>query len=1613
MPVSDPGEARASDRPPATVVVPVWNAWATTKACLQALRSTLGDRDRVVVVDNGSSDATPAALAEEQWVQVVRNATNCGFAAACNQGAASASTEILVFLNNDTLPTAGWLDRLLEPFGHPEVGAAGPVSNRAGGSQLAQIPGNAYRDDDPRSLERFTSEWAVCHRGSIRQAARLSGFCFATRREAFEGVGGFDESYGIGGYEDDDISMRLRAAGWRLVIAESCFLHHAGHATFDANGLVWHEHQRANRGRFVRSQQAQKEPLLSTCVVAGKEAGQLDAVLGSIEGLDDDLVVLVNDAMPPELAERVRSRGATVIAPRDASDRAGSRNEALQAARGRFVLWLEAGESVLGAADAILESLVGAADAAAYRVSIRNLTAYGVGTRSWTAELRLFPRALVSWQGTGLPVLTQSCSLSTTPLVGACLLHFGAMADIYGMASRAELAYRSAHEVLPEGLAQGLVELDLARKSLVAERLATSVTHAERAVALLAAEPSLLRLASRILIEGLAERGQVDRAQSALEHLRAACHCPVLPDLLESALLERSRDSAGALRSLERVRRAIGSDGAEDDDGYRYTSDMLASRRAQLLADLGRHAEAADILIGLLSAKSSCRRESLAGDVAVLAASLAASGRGQAELAAAVEASELAGLVLPQVAQLEGGLASEVLAALLARHEGSLAVLATAASIARRLPVAEAIGWSSRLRTAGLAESCPLRAIADDPARDPLDRAQAALVAYKAFGDNRALPAFRAVAGTMAAAGHASMLEESVRQIAPELAGELGDLRSLPAPRRLPYGLDAHMDTSRYHRWIERHERRERSNAEDGSEPGPLTRPSGPLVSVLVPVHRPPAEYLRACIESVRAQGYGKWELCMSVSDPGDRPAARLLEEAPLADCRIRVRHALQASGISANTNSALAMATGELIGFLDQDDVLAPRALEAMVDALEEAPSAVAAYSDEDVLLGENRRVTPFFKPDWSPDYLLQCNYVNHFVVVRRGVLQSLAGLSPDADGAQDWDLLLRLGELGSDIIHVPEVLYHWRSWSESMSRGAAPKPWAVGMGRQVVERALARRGEAARTALGLLPGWFEIARRPVTPADVVLDARRAAEGTEAWLQLLHYRMAAGEVASVEVVTDDGTGWKAVDDACSRGRAPSLCLVSADARPTSGNWLPDLIAQVERDGIGAAGARLLGVDGTLRHAGNVVGMGATVGNLFEGLPAGAVGYMGWDRCTREVSAVSGACIALSRRSYETAGGFHDEMGPLAAVDLCLRIRDAGERVLYVPSAELVVSDAPVDDPEAVRAAEAAEAAFRARWMPGGTYRDPYFPAAFARDRSWCTLALPDEGGPAKGRHARSGGPDASIVIPLFNRADLTRRCIEALAANTPAGRYELVLVDNGSRDSTGALLDELEHADLPVIIQRNKDNLGYARACNQGVCAASGKHMVLLNNDTEACPGWFEPLVEALESNPLVGAAGAKLVYSDGTIQHAGLLLAETAGGDLEGLHRFLRFPADHPAANVREPVAAVTGAAVALRREALDAAGGLDEEFWNGDEDLDLCLKLQALGWQILYVPESSLVHHESGSGLERYRSVAQNRALLSARWLDRVPPGLLSANRGPGTANARTATRTATCA
>ncbi len=747
-------------RPTVSIVIPAWNAWAHTRRCLDALCPTLGPGDQVVVVDNGSRDETAHALTGYRRVEVVANKKNQGFARACNQGAAAARCDVVVFLNNDTVVAEGWLEELVTPLVDRRVGAVGPRSDNVSGHQATTAV--RYSPDQPDAFARSAQAWRNQHRGATTDVQRLVGFCLAVRRDVFNRIGRFDERYGIGGFEDDDLCVRLTQVGLRLLVAHGSFVHHRGHATFDANDVDWRQVQATNHKRFVDewgSEALPRLPLLSACLIVKDEEAMLAECLDSLRDLTNEVVVYDTGSCDATV-DIARQAGARVIEGHWEDSFAQARNAALAHACGEWVLSIDADERLQADPEAVRRQLLDrAGNVEAYLVAIENL--HGAGNpRSVHSALRLFRRRSCAW----LHRLHEQVVAADDPrrplrtdcLSGARILHHGYEAGIFEARHKSERNLRLAEAALGDDRqAPSYALMNYGRALESAGRSDEAVEQLSRA-AEMSPDPITRRLAVSNLAYILGRMGRYDEALDQVAVLRQLSHSPVAADIAEGRTRLAMGQAEEGLALLGRI-----PPYARDDDGMEYGPHMVAAIRGEALATLGRFGEAADVVLEAVQSAGV-----LEADIGELVRWLLGAGRSPAEIASALTEGDLVAM-LGRMLRQPPPLADVLIEGAWARFPHRLEPLAAAARIAPELPVARALQWSSRLRARGLAHACPLVAIVAGNA-EPAVRIRAGAAAFEVFGEHDVIAGIEEALGLLApAARDASMAE--VGRLAPGL----------------------------------------------------------------------------------------------------------------------------------------------------------------------------------------------------------------------------------------------------------------------------------------------------------------------------------------------------------------------------------------------------------------------------------------------------------------------------------------------------------------------------------------------------------------------------------------------------------------------------------------------------------------------------------------------------------------------------------------------------------------------------------------------------------------------------------------------------------------------------
>ncbi len=609
-----------------------------------------------------------------------------------------------------------------------------------------------------------------------------------------------------------------------------------------------------------------------------------------------------------------------------------------------------------------------------------------------------------------------------------------------------------------------------------------------------------------------------------------------------------------------------------------------------------------------------------------------------------------------------------------------------------------------------------------------------------------------------------------------KLARVVGIQAANPEPNRdADVTRDAFSDVGAYRIWLDDKARVDTgSTGSTGTIPPTSSMPpdrsvstASPTISVIVPVFRPERWYLQRCIESVRAQTYQRWELCLCDDASGSEEISTHLKEAAAADARVKVAVHDSNGGISRASNTALALAGGDFIALLDHDDELTIDALELIAQCASDKPDADVIYSDEDKLDQDGERGFPQFKPDWSPDLLLSYPYLGHLTVVRRRLVEEIGGFRPEMDGSQDYDLMLRATERARAIVHIPQVLYHWRVVEGSAAGDPAAKPWAYDASRRALTDTLTRRKIDGHVEPGPFPGSYHTRRRVSgsPKVSIIIPVRDEAPILRECVDSLD-RDPGHENFEIVLVDNDGVGpetralidillerpkirllehpgrfnWSSINNAAAHSCDADL-LLFLDDRVTAkgGGWIGALIEQAQRPEVGVVGSRLLYPDGSLEHCGLVLGMDGLAGHLLSRLPGAYAGYMGWAGVVKECSGVSGACMMSRRELFEELGGFDETFAvEFGDVDFCLRLRRAGYRVIFTPHAELVIHESQA---ERTQALTCDNQAFLHAWGDEIRSGDPFYNENLSRLRTDCSLRPVDEDRRLESMLARLASP--------------------------------------------------------------------------------------------------------------------------------------------------------------------------------------------------------------------------------------------------------------------------------
>ncbi|MCL2914159.1 glycosyltransferase family 2 protein [Shewanella corallii] len=556
---------------------------------------------------------------------------------------------------------------------------------------------------------------------------------------------------------------------------------------------------------------------------------------------------------------------------------------------------------------------------------------------------------------------------------------------------------------------------------------------------------------------------------------------------------------------------------------------------------------------------------------------------------------------------------------------------------------------------------------------------------------------------------------------------------------------------TQYQRWITE------SEPKLWSRTNPIelaARDNSPSFSIVVPTYNAKSEWLNACIESVLAQNYSKWQLVV-VDDASTcvtiKACLNEWQAKSKAEPRIQIIQRDLNGHISAATNTGLSYCTGDYICFLDHDDMLSPHALHELADIIIQSPDIKLIYSDEDLMTEAGERVTPHFKSGWNPELLLAHNYLTHLCCYRRTFVNQLGGFGVKVNGAQDYDLALRASrELdASEIRHIPKVLYHWRMVEGSTATSSDAKPYTDKAGLNALNAHLEMICPGA-TAEYTDRAHFYRVRWPLPAVlpkvAVIIPTRNGLEVLKPCIvSLLSTDYQNMEVVIVDNGSDDvdaldylhslkhTPGFKVIRDdgefnysrinnlAADNTDAELLCLLNNDTEIISADWLKEMVTQAIRPEVGCVGAKLLYPDDTIQHAGVVLGLGGYAAHSHRGIERHAPGYFCRAQLPQNLSAVTAACLVVKKSIYDEVGGLTESFEvAYNDVDFCLKVMKAGYRNLYTPYAELYHHESKTrgqdTSPEKNARFDREKARLSQYWQPW-LDNDPYYNPNLTRSR--------------------------------------------------------------------------------------------------------------------------------------------------------------------------------------------------------------------------------------------------------------------------------------------------------
>lgn len=496
-----------------------------------------------------------------------------------------------------------------------------------------------------------------------------------------------------------------------------------------------------------------------------------------------------------------------------------------------------------------------------------------------------------------------------------------------------------------------------------------------------------------------------------------------------------------------------------------------------------------------------------------------------------------------------------------------------------------------------------------------------------------------------------------------------------------------------YRVWFEKHRPTEEILKKQRDEKFLYT----PVFSIVVPVYNTPEKFLEDMILSVQKQSYGKWELCIANADPSNKNVTALLRRYAEKDARIKLIDVPENLGIAQNTNAAISLATGDYVGLLDHDDMLSLDALYEVTKCLNEKERPEVIYTDEDkVTVDGKKHFQPNFKPEFNLDMLRSNNYICHFFVVKRSLLEKIGGVREEYNGAQDHDLIFRCTEQANRIVRIPKILYHWRMHDTSTSANPSSKKYAYLAGIRAIDDHLKRCGEKGNAEMTERPGFYRVkyqmTGQPLVTIIVINSDNKKISADVLERLACEYGKDNIEICIVDqdqMHVYERLKLKGMALQCiywsrpyqysemlslgiEKAKSDYILLLSPFVTKTGEKYIEEFVANIERPGVGIVGGKLYYPNGVIKNAGMIMGRHGGIDYVFEGLPKVCSGYMNRQSMQQNLSVVSFE-NAMIRKSLWVKYGSHNSNSLLYnSVEWCKRIRDNGYLVVYNPYVEAI-----------------------------------------------------------------------------------------------------------------------------------------------------------------------------------------------------------------------------------------------------------------------------------------------------------------------------------------------------